>query len=160
MDLEDAPSRPRHRVRQVVNVVNLSTLIGLVVASVGRSRLSAGPRHTILATDLRLPLKAGALTIGDVVLTRKSRERMLERPGLLRHELRHTVQYAWCLGVVMLVLYAIAAGWSWLLTGDPASRNVFEQLAGLDDGNYRVRPLRPFFRRGGGGRRRPPPASR
>lgn len=155
MDIQEASPRPRDRVRQVVNGLNLSTLAGLLVATVGRARLSRGPRHTILATDLRLPLRAGALTIGDVVMTRKSRDRMLERPALVRHEMRHTVQYAWCLGVVMLVLYAIAAACSWILTGDAASRNVFERLAGLEDGSYRERPIRPMFtRRGGGGRRR------
>ena len=69
--------------------------------------------------------------------------------------MRHTVQYAWCLGVVMLVLYVLAAGWSWVLTGDPASQNPFERLAGLEDGNYRERPLRPMFTRRGGGGRRP-----
>ena len=155
MDIQEASPRPRDRVRQVVNGLNLSTLSGLLVATVGRARLSRGPRHTILATDLRLPLRAGAMTIGDVVMTRKSRDRMLERPALVRHEMRHTVQYAWCLGVVMLMLYAIAAACSWILTGDAASRNVFERLAGLEDGSYRERPIRPMFtRRGGGGRRR------
>lgn len=143
MDVPEARSRPRDRVRQVVNCINLSTLVGLLVATIGRATFSRGPRHTILATDLKLPLRAGALTIGDVVMTRKTRERMLERVGLLRHELRHTVQYAWCLGVVMLVLYALAAGWSWILTGDPASRNVFERFASLEDGNYQERPCVP-----------------
>jgi len=155
MDLEPASGRARDRVRQVVNWLNLSTLSGLLVATIGRARLSPGPRHTILATDLRLPLRAGALTIGDVVMTRKSLDRMLERPALVRHELRHTVQFAWCLGIVMLALYAVAAAGSWVLTGDPASRNVFERLAGLEDGSYRERPIRPMLtRRGGGGRRR------
>ena len=136
-------------------MINLSTLVGLLVATIGRARFSAGPRHTILATDLRLPLRAGALTIGDVVMTRKPLDRMRERHALLRHEMRHTVQYAWCLGVVMLLLYAIAAGASYVLTGDPDSRNVFERLAGLEDGSYRERPIRPMFtRRGGSGRRR------
>jgi hypothetical protein len=153
--VEEPPNRPRDRVRQVVNAVNFSTLIGLLVATIGRARFSRGPRHTILATELRLPLRAGAMTIGDVVMTRKSRDRMLERRALVRHELRHTVQYAWCLGVVMLVLYALAAGWSWVLTGDPASQNPFERLAGLEDGSYRKRPLRPMFTRRGGGGRRP-----
>jgi hypothetical protein len=154
MDDLAAPVRPRDFVRHVVNLINLSTAVGLLVAAVGRAHLSAGPRRTVLATELRLPLRASALTIGDVVMTRKSRERMLERRALLRHELRHTVQYAWCLGVVMLVLYAIAAGCSYVLTGDPASQNVFERRAGLKDGSYRERPLRPMFTRRGGARRR------
>ncbi len=148
------PTTGRDRVRQVANAINLSTLTGLLVATIGRARLSFGPGCTILATDLRLPLHAGALTIGDVVLTRKSRERMLDRPALVRHEMRHTVQYAWCLGVVMLPLYGLASCWSLVLTGDPASRNVFERRAGLEDGSYVERPIRPYFSRRGGGRQR------
>jgi hypothetical protein len=42
----------------------------------------------------------------------------------------------------MPVLYLAAAGWSWLRTGDFASRNVFERRAGLADGGYRERPVR------------------
>jgi len=79
---------------------------------------------------------------------------MLDRPALVRHEMRHTVQYAWCLGVVMLPLYGVASCWSLVLTGDPASRNVFERRAGLEDGSYVERPIRPYFSRRGGGRRR------
>jgi hypothetical protein len=36
----------------------------------------------------------------------------------------------------------LAAAWSWVRTGDPASRNLFERAAGLADGGYRERPLR------------------
>jgi hypothetical protein len=36
----------------------------------------------------------------------------------------------------MLPLYGIASAWSWLRTRDYFSRNVFERLAGLDDGGY------------------------
>lgn len=132
----------RIRVRQVVNAINLSTLTGLVLGLLGRAAFSSGPRGTILATSVKLPLKASAMTVGDVILTKKTKEKMLEREALLRHELRHTVQYAWCLGIVMLVVYVISAGWSLVLTGDPASRNVFERLAGLKDGNYKERPIR------------------
>ena len=47
----------------------------------------------------------------------------------------------------MLVLYALASAWSWLRTGDPASRNVFERHAGLKEGGYIEKPLRPVFGR-------------
>ena len=63
-------------------------------------------------------------------------------------------QFAWCGGVIMLPLYFLAAGLSWLLTGDFASQNVFERRAGLTDGGYAERPLRPQLRRR---LRRPPP---
>jgi hypothetical protein len=36
----------------------------------------------------------------------------------------------------MLPLYVVAAGWSYLVGGDPAVHNAFERLAGLADGGY------------------------
>ncbi|HSF26445.1 MAG TPA: hypothetical protein VLC50_02900 [Actinomycetes bacterium] len=36
----------------------------------------------------------------------------------------------------MVAAYLLAAGWSWLRCGDPASYNHFERLAGLADGGY------------------------
>ena len=44
-------------------------------------------------------------------------------------------------------LYFVAAGLSWALTGDFGSRNVFERRAGLADGGYHDRPLRPALAR-------------
>ena len=46
----------------------------------------------------------------------------------------------------MLPLYGIAAAVSWVLTGDSGARNVFEQRAGLADGGYTEKDLRPFLR--------------
>jgi hypothetical protein len=125
-------------VRQVINLMNLSTVAGLFVAGVGGATLSRGPHGLVLATGYRLRFpKASAFTIGDVVLSVHSREQLLARPRLIRHEARHSVQYAWCLGVAMLPLYALGAMWSLVRVGDPATSNPFEQLAGLDDGGYR-----------------------
>ncbi|MFP5316410.1 MAG: hypothetical protein ACLGHS_13675, partial [Actinomycetes bacterium] len=56
-------------------------------------------------------------------------------------------QYALCLGLPFLPAYFFFAGISWLLTGDPASRNPFERSAGLKDGGYVERPVRPALRR-------------
>jgi hypothetical protein len=87
---------------------------------------------------------APAFTLGNVIITR--------RPGLeagtplLRHEARHSTQYAWCGGVLMLPLYFTAAGVSWLVSGDVGAWNAFERGAGLADGNYADRPLRPALR--------------
>ena len=47
----------------------------------------------------------------------------------------------------MIPLYFLAAGVSWGLTGDFGSRNVFERLAGLADGGYTDKPLRPAVAR-------------
>jgi hypothetical protein len=42
----------------------------------------------------------------------------------------------------MVPLYLVAAGASWVLTGDFGARNVFERQAGLADGGYTDKPLR------------------
>jgi hypothetical protein len=125
------------RFRVVANVVNLATPLGLLVALAGRCRLRRGPRGLVLASGYRLPVPANpAFTVGDVVLTRREPGFLEQRPRLLAHEERHSWQYAACLGLPMLPLYAAAAGWSYLRGGDVAVHNPFERLAGLADGGY------------------------
>ena len=125
------------RVKQVLNGVNGSTLLGLAVARAGRARLGRGPRGLVVATGYRLPLPvASAFTLGNVVTSKHDRAWLDERPALMRHEERHTWQYVACLGLPMLPLYVLAAGWSLLVGGDPAVHNAFERLAGLEDGSY------------------------
>lgn len=126
------------RLRQVLNVANLSTPTGLLLALTARARLSRGPDGLLLARDVRLPFRtAPAFTLGNVVLLRLDDAALARRPRLLVHEGRHATQYAWCLGPVMLPLYAVAALWSYLRCRDFASYNVFERAAGLVDGGYR-----------------------
>jgi hypothetical protein len=136
----------------VVNVVNLSTLAGVLVGLIGRARFSRGPRGLLFATGYKLGFPiANAFTIGNTVLTRNDRAWLDSRPLLVKHEERHSWQYLCLIGLPMLPLYAVAAGWSWLRTGDFASRNPFERLAGLVDGGYvehRPRPILKAFRRG------------
>jgi len=126
------------RLRQIINAINLSTLLGLLVAAIGRARVVRGPDGLLLARDygLRVP-RAPAFTIGNVILVRLTDEQLAGRPALLRHEARHSTQYAFCVGPLMLPLYFLAAGWSWLRCRDFAWHNVFERLAGLADGGYR-----------------------
>jgi hypothetical protein len=138
--------------RSAANWVNLSTLSGLLLA-----RVAAGPprraRNGIwLVHAYRLPVPpAAAFTLGSVVFLRADlpgtgRDPVGSVPRrLLDHEERHVTQYAWCGGLLMPVVYVAAAGWSWLRTGDFASRNVFERRAGLADGGYRERPVRPLM---------------
>ena len=57
------------------------------------------------------------------------------------HENTHAWQYLWCGGLPFLPLYVVAAGWSWLRTGDPASANPFERNAGLLHGGYQEAPV-------------------
>ena len=125
------------RVRQVVNAVNGSTLLGLGIAAVGRARMSRGPRGLLLATGFRIGFPPGAaFAVGDVVLTRHDLDWLEARPRLLAHEERHCWQYVACLGLPMLPLYAVAVGYSFLRGGDAATHNVFERAAGLTDGGY------------------------
>jgi hypothetical protein len=133
--------RARYRLRQAVNLVNGSTACGLVVARLGGARPVRCRDGLLAATGYGLPLPAApAFTVGNVIITRRARI----DPGsdLFRHEARHSAQYAWGGGPLMLPFYFAAAGVSWLLSGDVGSWNPFERLAGLADGGYRDRPLR------------------
>ena len=124
------------------NLVNLSTPLGLLVAAIGRGRLRWGPRALILAEHYRYDFpRAGAFTVGGVVLTRETMAELEARqPGTLDHENAHAWQYAWMLGLPFLPAYLLCAAWSWLRTGDPASRNAFERNAGLARGGYLEHP--------------------
>jgi len=131
------------RVRAIANALNLSTPLGLLVAVAGRSRVRRGPEALLIAENYRLPLpKAGAFTIGGVVVVPGTQLATVEAraPGTFGHEARHSWQYCWFLGLPFLPLYAAAAGWSWLRTGDPWSRNWFERNAGLVAGGYLEHP--------------------
>jgi hypothetical protein len=154
----------RFRLKALVNWVNLSTPLGLLIALVGRARLRRGPRQLLLASDFRLgsggpasaPAHGGpphlrvppAFTVGNVVISPRPAEYLDARPALLAHEERHSWQYVFCLGLPMLPLYAVGAVWSYLRGGDFGVHNPFERLAGLADGGYPLVSARE--------RRRPP----
>jgi len=138
--------------------VNGSTLAGLGVAALGGAAIARSVDGLFTGTGYRLPVPpAPAFCLGNVIVARDGGI----DPGspVFRHEARHATQFAWCGGVVMIPLYLAAAGVSWVLTGDFGARNVFERRAGLADGGYTDKPLRPAFRRAGGlsgsGRRAP-----
>jgi hypothetical protein len=125
------------RFRRVVNVVNLATPLGLVVAKAGGATIARGPHGLLLAKGFRPKLRASALTIGDVVLMKRDDAWVERHPHLLDHEARHSFQYSFWLGPLgFLPAYGLCAIWSWWHTGDPALRNRFERRAGLVDGNY------------------------
>jgi hypothetical protein len=139
--------RPSLRLRQAVNLANLSTLAGLGAAVAGRARVAASVDGLVVATRYRLPVPpAPAFCLGNVILTRD--DDMVVGSQVFRHEARHATQYAWCGGVAMVPLYLVAAAVSWVLTGDFGAGNVFERLAGLADGGYSEKPLRAGFRPG------------
>jgi hypothetical protein len=138
----------RWQVKVVVNAVNLSTPLGLLVAALGRSRIRHGPRGLLLASGYRLPLpSAPAFTVGNVVVSPRPAEYLDGRPALLAHEERHSWQYVACLGLPMLPLYALGAAWSYLRGGDVGVHNPFERLAGLADGGYPLLSARERRRR-------------
>jgi hypothetical protein len=136
--------RARHRVRLAVNLANGSTLAGLGLGLAGRARLTRAQEGLLVGTGYRLPLPAvPAFTMGSVILTR--RDSLPSDTALFRHEARHSTQYAWCGGLLMLPLYFAAAGVSWVLSGDVGAWNAFERRAGLVDGGYADVPLRLMF---------------
>jgi hypothetical protein len=125
------------RLRQIANMLNGSTLLGLLMAACARTRVSSGPRGLLIASRYRWRLPfAAAFTVGNVVLVRAGAGFASENPALLAHEERHSTQYACCLGLPFLPLYFIATGWSLWRTGNPGSANVFERHAGLEAGGY------------------------
>ena len=107
--------RARHRVRLAVNLVN-GVDAGRARRRAGRARpAGAGPDGLLTGTGYRLPVPpAPAFTMGNVIITRRGD--LVADSTLFRHEARHTTQYAWCGGLLMLPLYFTAAGVSWLLS--------------------------------------------
>lgn len=128
--------------RAGLNWLNLSTLSGLALARCTGCRIEPGQQGLIYALNYRprLPV-AGAFTVGNVIFFRKRYSQPDEHPCLLAHEAVHATQYALCLGLPFIPLYFLAAGYSWLRTGDPASRNVFERRADLQAGGYTEHPV-------------------
>ena len=131
------------RTREVANWLNLSTIGGLVLAATTGCNVERGARGILYARNYTPALpKAGAFTVGNVVFFRPSLSGPVLPPLLLSHEETHCTQYAVCLGLPFIPLYLAAAGYSWLRTSDPASRNFFERAANLQAGGYRERPVR------------------
>ncbi|YAL82140.1 hypothetical protein ACMYYO_09340 [Dermacoccaceae bacterium W4C1] len=142
--MTDRRRERRNAARRTANLLNGSTLLGLGVARLGRCRIADGPDRLILADHYRFSFPiAGAFTVGDVVLTRHDWPSWAQRfPQVLAHEEKHARQWALSGGLPFLPLYLLAMGWSWLRTGDRASRNLFERRAGLLAGGYTEYPVR------------------
>ena len=108
--------QPRYWVRAFVNIINCSTLLGLIAAAVGRARLTRGHHGLIIGWGYRFripPRRTPAFTLGNIILVRHEGPEILQRrPRLLVHEERHATQYAYCLGVAMVLLYVLASAWS------------------------------------------------
>lgn len=136
--LTAGPLTAGQRARQLANLANGTTVLGLAVARAAGTAVSRGPRGLIIAAGYRWRLPfAGAFAMGNVVICRAEADHLTSNLALLGHEEKHCSQYAWCLGLPFLLLYFLAAGWSQVRTGNPASGNFFERQAGLAAGGYR-----------------------
>jgi hypothetical protein len=136
----------RAGLRAWINLANGSTLAGLAVAGLGRARVARSADRLFTGTGYRLPVPpAPAFCLGNVIVTRL--DELDPDSALFRHEARHATQFACCGGVAMVPLYLLAAAASWALTADFGARNVFERRAGLADGGYTDKPLRPRLTR-------------
>lgn len=146
------PLTPGQRARQLANLANGTTVLGLALARSAGAAVSKGPRGLIIASGYRWRLPyASAFALGNVIICRARAEQLTANPALLGHEEKHCSQYACCLGLPFLPLYFLAAGWSQLRTGNPASGNFFERRAGLEAGGYiDTRTRRPAPRGAGG----------
>jgi hypothetical protein len=124
------------------NLVNLTTLLGLAIAKLGRATIRRGPRGLFLCEGYKLKFPvAGAFTVGNVITTGSTWEAMLARwPQLLQHEERHTWHYIACLGMPFYPAYAICMGWSMLRTGDRAARELLRAGRRFGDGRIRRPP--------------------
>jgi hypothetical protein len=90
---------PAQRLRQLANLLNASTPLGLLLARLAGTTTLKGPRGLIIATgyDRKLPI-AGAFAVGNVIIYRTGPEAALANSVLLGHEERHSTQYA-CFGL-------------------------------------------------------------
>ena len=140
------PETPWQWLRLVGNLINLTTIAGLLVAVIGRAKIRRGPRGLFLGEHYKLSFPiASAFTIGSVITTSKTFDELLARnPRLFEHEERHTWQYLACFGLPFYPIYGVCLVWSMLRTGDRAARNFFERQAGLASGGYADKPVRPL----------------
>ena len=132
--------RAAYRARQVVNALNLSTLLGLALATGERRRLSAAPTGWCSPRGVRVgsARAPSAFTVGNVVL-------LAHRGPDARACCAHEAQARHAVGVLRAAVPAAVLARGGLVvprTGDHFSRNVFERRAGLLDGGYVERTRR------------------
>ena len=128
----------------LLNTVNLTSGAGFLLARAAGCTVRRRDRFWEATGYSWSQPRAAAFTVGCVVLSRRPVSEVV-----WQHEQAHVRQYA-VLGPAFWPAYALAAGWSWLRTGDWWSRNAFERGAGLTAGGYVERPVRRFGRRSRG----------
>ena len=128
------------RLREVLNWVNGTTALGLLMARLGHAETRRHEDGLWVAARYRGVGTQRTFTVGNVMLTRHDAHAFAGRSALRAHEVRHSNQWA-ALGPLFVPLYYAEALISWVLTRDDAAGNAFEVLAGLRDGGYARRPL-------------------
>ena len=125
--------------RAVVNWINLTTPLGLLLARLGRAEPRRGPMWLWVADRYRGPApKAGAFMVQRGARPGRAVGRPdPAQPGLLEHEKTHAEQWA-RLGLFFLPGYLAAIAWSRLRTGTNHGANLFEVRADLLKGGYPI----------------------
>ena len=118
----------RHR----INSLNLSTFLGLTIAHfLGGKVFQLDNLMYINYGRKGKYQKAGAITIGDVILAKK---RLSD--NVIKHEEVHAQQFAKFGGLIFLALYLFASIKSFIIYKNVWQGNRFEIQAGLEDGEY------------------------
>jgi hypothetical protein len=121
-----------NRKRHVLNNLNLSTFLGLLISKIiGGTTIQLDNLMYINYGRKGKYQKAGAITIGDVILAKKRLSN-----SVIKHEVIHAQQFAKFGGLVFLVLYLFASIKSFIIYKNVWQGNRYEIQAGLEDGEY------------------------
>lgn len=131
--------------RQRLNRLNLSTFLGLLISKIiGGTTIQLNNGIYVNYGRKGKYNSSWAITIGDVILAKQDRECKLCKSGtphdladrILRHELKHSEQYAKFGGLIFLALYLFATIKSFIIYRNRWQGNIYEIQAGLQDGGY------------------------
>jgi hypothetical protein len=131
--------------RHILNNFNLSTFLGLLITKIIGGTTIQLDNHIYINYGRKGKYnKAWAITIGDVVLAKKEKNCEQCKLGhayylpnrILRHELKHSEQFAKFGGVIFLALYLFASIKSFIIYKNVWQGNIYEIQAGLEDGGY------------------------
>ena len=134
-----------NRKRHILNKINSSTYLGLFIAKIFGGQIVQLENGIYMNYGRKGKYKkAEVITVGDVFLVKFDRDCIhcqqkdiyLLSDNLLRHELKHSEQYAKFGGIIFLALYLFASIKSFIVYRNIWQGNIFEIQAGLEDGNY------------------------
>ena len=118
--------------RHLLNTINLSTCLGLTIAHfLGGKVFKLDNKMYINYGRKGKYQKAGAITIGDVIL---AKGRLSD--NVIKHETIHAQQFAKYWGIPFLALYSLASIKSFIMYRNRWQGNIYEIQAGLVDGEY------------------------